>query len=102
MRKFNSRLLHNVRFGPVHRHRIDVQTGEDRHIAKARELDVDTILNNIYVAKIYNASHLELIIRAIGNLIQQNKIKLVIVDSIISLHRASFWAEGICRRGSRS
>ena len=63
-------------------------------IAKARELDVGTILNNIYVAKIYNASHLELIIRAIGNLIQQNNVKLVIVDSIISLHRAEFLGRG--------
>ncbi|MDG6999490.1 MAG: DNA repair and recombination protein RadA, partial [Nitrososphaerota archaeon] len=33
-------------------------------IAKARELDVDSILANIHVAKIYNASHLELIVRA--------------------------------------
>ncbi|MDG6994584.1 MAG: DNA repair and recombination protein RadA [Nitrososphaerota archaeon] len=63
-------------------------------IAKARELDVDSILANIHVAKIYNASHLELIVRAMGNLIQQNNIKLVIVDSIISLHRAEFVGRG--------
>ena len=54
-------------------------------IAKARNLDVDSVLNNIHVAKVYNASHLELIVRAIGGLIQQNNIKLVIVDSIIRL-----------------
>ncbi len=65
-----------------------------RRSQRRGELDVDTILNNIYVAKIYNASHLELIIRAIGSLIQQNKIKLVIVDSIISLHRAEFLGRG--------
>ena len=46
-----------------------------RRFAKARGLDVDTILNNIFVAKIYNASHLELIVRAIGNLIQQNNVR---------------------------
>ncbi len=63
-------------------------------IARARELDVDGILNNIHVAKIYNASHLELIVRAMGTLIQQNNIKLVIVDSIISLHRAEFVGRG--------
>ena len=63
-------------------------------IAKAKELDVDSILSNIHVAKIYNASHLELIVRAMGNLIQQNNIKLVIVDSIISLHRAEFVGRG--------
>jgi DNA repair protein RadA len=63
-------------------------------IAKARELDVAEILNNIHVAKVYNASHLELIVRAMGGLIQQNRIKLVIVDSIISLHRAEFIGRG--------
>ena len=63
-------------------------------IAKARGLDVESVLNNIHVAKIYNASHLELIVRAMGSLIQQNSIKLVIVDSIISLHRAEFLGRG--------
>jgi DNA repair protein RadA len=63
-------------------------------IAKTRGLDVEEILNNIHVAKIYNASHLELIVRAMGSLIQQNNIKLVIVDSIISLHRAEFLGRG--------
>jgi DNA repair protein RadA len=63
-------------------------------IAKSRDLDVENILNNIHVAKIYNASHLELIVRAMGGLIQQNNIKLVIVDSIISLHRAEFLGRG--------
>ena len=63
-------------------------------IAKARALDVESVLNNIHVAKIYNSSHLELIVRAMGSLIQQNSIKLVIVDSIISLHRAEFLGRG--------
>jgi DNA repair protein RadA len=63
-------------------------------IAKAREFDVDKILQNIHVAKVYNASHLELIIKALGSLIQQHSIKLVVVDSIISLHRAEFVGRG--------
>jgi DNA repair protein RadA len=63
-------------------------------IAKARNMDVDKMLENIHVAKVYNASHLELIIKALGSLIQQNGIKLVIVDSIISLHRAEFVGRG--------
>ncbi len=63
-------------------------------IAKAREMDVDEVLNHIHVAKVYNSSHLELIVKALGTLIQQNNIKLVIVDSIISLHRAEFVGRG--------
>jgi DNA repair protein RadA len=63
-------------------------------IARARSVDVDKALGNIHVAKVYNSSHLELIVKALGNLIQQNAIKLVIVDSIISLHRAEFVGRG--------
>jgi DNA repair protein RadA len=63
-------------------------------IAKARKMDVDEILSHIHVAKVYNSSHLELIVKALGTLIQQNNIKLVIVDSIISLHRAEFVGRG--------
>ncbi len=63
-------------------------------IAKARNMDVDKVLENIHVAKVYNASHLELIVKALGTLIQQNNIKLVVVDSIISLHRAEFVGRG--------
>ena len=63
-------------------------------IAEARKMDVKSVLSNIQVAKIYNASHLELIVRAMGGLIQQNNIKIVIVDSIISLHRAEFLGRG--------
>ncbi len=63
-------------------------------IAKTRNMDVDKILENIHVAKVYNASHLELIVKALGGLIQQNSIKLVVVDSIISLHRAEFVGRG--------
>jgi DNA repair protein RadA len=63
-------------------------------IAKSRGMNTDTMLSNIHVAKVYNASHLELIIKALGNLIQQNGIKLVVVDSIISLHRAEFVGRG--------
>jgi DNA repair protein RadA len=63
-------------------------------IAKSRDMNVDDVLNKIHVAKVYNSSHLELIVKALGTLIQQNNIKLVIVDSIISLHRAEFVGRG--------
>ncbi|MFZ0514244.1 MAG: hypothetical protein WAM14_21750 [Candidatus Nitrosopolaris sp.] len=50
----------------------------------------DEILRKIYVCKIFNSGHLELIIQSLGKSIQEYKAKLVIIDSIISLHRAEF------------
>src|SRR5215469_11325082 len=65
------------------------QIGEKRRIAVA-----DEILRRIYVCKIYNTSHLEMIIRDLGKSIEEYRAKLVIVDSIIALHRYEFIGRG--------
>jgi DNA repair protein RadA len=44
----------------------------------------------VFVCKIYNSAHLEAIIKNLGKSIEHYKAKLVIIDSIISLHRAEF------------
>jgi DNA repair protein RadA len=54
----------------------------------------DEVLRKIYVCKIYNTSHLEVIIQDLGRSIEEYKAKLVIVDSIIALHRAEFTGRG--------
>jgi DNA repair protein RadA len=54
----------------------------------------DEILRKIYVCKIYNTSHLEMIIQDLGKSIEEYKAKLVMVDSIIALHRAEFTGRG--------
>lgn len=63
-------------------------------IAKARELDSETILKSIPVAKVYNSFHLELIAKDLGKYIEQFKARLVIIDSIVALHRAEFAGRG--------
>ena len=54
----------------------------------------DEILRRIYICKIYNTSHLEMIIQDLGKSIEEYSAKLVIVDSIIALHRAEFTGRG--------
>jgi DNA repair protein RadA len=61
------------------------QIAENRGITEPED-----VLRKIYVCKIFNSGHLELIIQNLGKSIQEYKAKLVIVDSIISLHRAEF------------
>ncbi len=63
-------------------------------IAKARGLDASYILKSVAVCKVYNSSHLELIVKELGKYIDDFKAKLVIIDSIISLHRAEFAGRG--------
>ena len=63
-------------------------------IARARGLDAADTLQNIAVCKLYNSSHLELLVKELGRYIEQYRAKLIIVDSIISLHRAEFAGRG--------
>jgi DNA repair protein RadA len=59
-------------------------------IAEARRLDSEEIMKKVFVCKIVNSAQLEALIRNLGKSIEEFQAKLVIVDSIISLHRAEY------------
>jgi DNA repair protein RadA len=59
-------------------------------IAEARGLDSEQIMKKVFVCKISNSAQLEALIRNLGKSIEEYKAKIVIVDSIISLHRAEY------------
>lgn len=63
-------------------------------ISKARNIDHLNSLENIIVAKVFNSSHQELVIQELGKVIENNNIKLVIIDSAISHFRAEFLGRG--------
>jgi DNA repair protein RadA len=63
-------------------------------IARARGLDHRHVLKSVAVCKVYNSSHLELIVKDLGKYVNEFKAKLVIIDGIISLHRAEFAGRG--------
>lgn len=65
-----------------------------QQIAEARGLDPDVVIDNVQYVKIYNASHLQLTVRDIPKYITENNAKLIIIDSIVSLHRAEFTGRG--------
>src|SRR5918995_1826654 len=59
-------------------------------IAESRGLDAEEILKKVNICKIYYSAHLEAVIRSLAKYIEQYRVRLVIIDSIISLHRAEF------------
>lgn len=63
-------------------------------IARARQMDVGSAIDGIVVAKIKNSAHLEMFIKELARLIREHKAKLIVVDSIIALHRAEFAGRG--------
>jgi len=63
-------------------------------IAEQNGFDPLTILQKIYHCKIYNSEELESLINNLDKFIEQYNAKLVIVDSIISHHRAEFSGRG--------
>lgn len=65
-----------------------------KQIAEEREFDPTRVLPKIIHFDIYTASHLEFIMKNIGGYLRKYKPRLIIVDSIISLHRAAFMGRG--------
>src|SRR5207245_1174467 len=63
-------------------------------MAKAKGLDPEKVLDRIIVAKAYNSAHKELILQEAGPVIEENKIKLLVVDSAVGLFRAEFLGRG--------
>jgi DNA repair protein RadA len=63
-------------------------------IAKAAGLDPQQILKNIKVARAFNSDHQMLLAEKTEELIKENNIKLIIVDSLTSHFRADFTGRG--------
>jgi DNA repair protein RadA len=63
-------------------------------IAELRGLDPLPILEKIYHCQVYSSEHLESVIDELDKSIEQYNAKIVIIDSIISLHRAEFSGRG--------
>jgi DNA repair protein RadA len=70
-------------------------------IAEQRGLDPLPILEKIFHCKVYSSEHLESIVNDLGKSIEHYNVKLVIIDSIISLHRAEFSGRGTLAKDSR-
>jgi DNA repair protein RadA len=63
-------------------------------IAEAHGIDPEKILASIFVCKIYNSSHLEFVIKNLAKYLEEFRASLVIIDSVISLHRAEYSGRG--------
>jgi DNA repair protein RadA len=63
-------------------------------ICKVKGYDVDTVEENILVMQPQASALLTKNMQLLGKHIRENNIKLVIVDSIIALHRAEFLGRG--------
>lgn len=65
-----------------------------QEIAVARNLDPTAVLRNIMICSIKNSAQLENVISDMSRHVREHSAKLVIIDSIIALHRAEFRARG--------
>ena len=61
-----------------------------QEISMLRGLDVNKVQENIHVSKVSSSSMLVSVIRDLRRLIKENKFELIIIDSIIALHRAEY------------
>ena len=70
------------------------RTNRVHQIAEQKNLDPEDILKRIFHCNVYSSEQLEVLIDDLPKFIEQYNTKLVIIDSIISLHRAEFSGRG--------
>ncbi|MFW9971950.1 MAG: DNA repair and recombination protein RadA, partial [Candidatus Odinarchaeota archaeon] len=63
-------------------------------MAVAKDLDYNSILKNITVGRAYNSNHQILLAREAPKIIDEKKIKLIIVDSLIGHFRSEYIGRG--------
>lgn len=63
-------------------------------MAKAKGLDSDKVLKNIYWARVYTSDHQMILVNKAQSLIKEKNIKLIIVDSLTSLFRSDYVGRG--------
>ena len=65
-----------------------------QQIAEARGFDANEVQNKIFLLRAWNVSLLILFIQNLPTYVRENKIKMIIIDSIIALFRAEFIGRG--------
>ncbi len=63
-------------------------------IAEARGLDTKKVLKNIFIAKAYNSDHQVVLAEKAKDIIKQEDVKLVIIDSLMSHFRSDYSGRG--------
>jgi len=63
-------------------------------IAKAYGMDPEKALDKIIVARAYNSAHQTLILEEASQLIRENNVKLLVVDSAVGLFRSEYLGRG--------
>ncbi|MBD3156097.1 MAG: DNA repair and recombination protein RadA [Candidatus Aenigmarchaeota archaeon] len=63
-------------------------------LAEGAEMDKDKVLKNIFVARAYNSDHQMFLIEKATEMIEENNVKLIIVDSLTSHFRAEYMGRG--------
>jgi len=63
-------------------------------IAKGLKLDPEKVFKNIFVSRAFNSEHQVFLIEKAPEMIEQNNIKMIIIDSLTSHFRADFVGRG--------
>ncbi len=64
-------------------------------MAKGKNIDEKNVLKNIFVARAFNTDHQMLLADKATEMISENNIKLIVVDSLTGLFRAEYVGRGV-------
>ncbi|MFH1393262.1 MAG: DNA repair and recombination protein RadA [Candidatus Micrarchaeota archaeon] len=63
-------------------------------MAEANEMDSDAVLKNILIARAENSDHQMILVEKAADIIKENNVKLLVVDSLTSLFRSDYLGRG--------
>ncbi|MBI2542852.1 MAG: DNA repair and recombination protein RadA [Candidatus Aenigmarchaeota archaeon] len=63
-------------------------------ISRALKLEPEKVLRNIFVARAFNSEHQILLVEKAPEMIEEKKVKLIVIDSLTSHFRADFVGRG--------
>ena len=65
-----------------------------KQICEEQGLNESDVLANVKLCRVYNSGHLEEVIKTLPKYIEEWNVKLIVVDSVIALHRADYLGRG--------
>jgi DNA repair protein RadA len=65
-----------------------------KQMAESLGLDAEKVMDNIHIARAYNSDHQFILVEKAGEMIKENNVKLLVVDSVTSHFRSDYSGRG--------
>lgn len=73
-----------------------------KQMAEAKGLNADEVLKKVFVARAFNSDHQSMLIEKADKIVRDNKVKLIVIDSLMSEFRSDYMGLDMLARRQQS